>query len=135
MGACIIALSLGGCPKGAYHDLVVIEHSADSVVRSLQKAEMDAFAAQEITPAEHALIESKIESVGKAGQVLTAALQAGAAAPTVSADIAILVQAVADLNSAVGPIKNPTAKAALEAAVQAVEAVLQNLQTTLAVKS
>ena len=129
----VATLLLYGCPKGsAYHDAVIVEHQAKSVVQAFQQAEIIEFNAGRIGADEHRAIEAQVEKLAIAGQALTTALQSSATQTTVLGDLQVLTQAVGDLgNTGVLGIKNEQSKAALTAAVNAIKAVLQNLQVIL----
>lgn len=127
----LILLSSSGCAaRGPYHSAVVIEHDSVTVVKALQQAEMDEFNAGHISVAEHQNLEALIGKVGLAGQTVTVALQSGAAQTTALGDVSVLAQAVSDLNTnGVLGVKNPQAQAVLATALNAVKALLANLQT------
>lgn len=127
------AVFLAGCPSSSYHRAVVAEHDSKSIVQAFQQAEIIEFKNGRISPAEHRAIESEVEKIGLAGQALTSALQNNAPNATVLADLQGLTQAVGDLgNTGVLGLKNETSKATLTAVVNALKAVLANLQVILA---
>jgi outer membrane lipoprotein SlyB len=129
----VMALGLAGCPKNSYHDAVVAEHDAKTVVAAFQQAEIVEFHAGRIDIAEHQRLEDGIGKVGLAGVALTSALQQGASTTTALADFNLLAQAVGDLNSqGVLGIKNPQSQAALAAGIKSIQAVLANVQILLA---
>jgi hypothetical protein len=126
-------LLMWGCPQSSYHKAVIAEHDAKSVVMAFQQAELIEFRNGRISLEEHKAIEAQLENVGFAGQTLTKALQTNAPNQAVLVDLQALVQTVSDLgNSGVLGIKNETSKAALQAALAAIKAVLSNLQIILA---
>ncbi len=127
-----LILPLSGCPSSAYHNAVVAEHDAKSVVQAFQQAVIIEHTAGRISDAENANIETHILQVATAGQTLTTALQQGASQTTVLADLQVLVDAVNSLNTGgVLGIKNAQSQAALTAALNAIKAVLANVQTLL----
>jgi hypothetical protein len=129
----IVGLWASGCPKGAYHDAVLIEHDFKETVKAFQQGETDEFNAGRVSAAEHRDLEGYVEKVGLAGQALTDALQKGATQTSISGDLNVLAAAVGDLaDKGVLGIKNETSKAALKAAIAGVQALLKNLQTMLA---
>jgi hypothetical protein len=127
----LILLAFSGCAaRGPYHAAVVVEHDTKTIVQAFQQAELAEFSAGRISAAEHQALEGGIEKVALAGQTVTAALQAGAAQTTALGDVAVLAQAVSDLNAnGVLAIKNAQAQAVLTTALNAVKALLANLQT------
>ena len=122
---------LAGCAgRGPYHAAVVIEHDAVTIVGAFQRAETDEFNASHESLEEHQKLEGLIEKVGLAGQTVNHALQAGESQQTVLGDIKIMVQAVSDLNTnGILGVKNAQAQAVLTTALNAIKALLQNLQT------
>jgi hypothetical protein len=128
-----LAVLLGGCPKGGYHDAVVAEHDFTVGLAAVQQAELTEFQAGRIDAAEHQALESGIAILATAGQVLNQALTANAANTTLSADFQGVVNALqALLNSGVTGIKNAQSKQVLTVALQTINATLQNVGTLLA---
>jgi hypothetical protein len=129
----LLALFLAGCPaQGPYHDAVVVEHQAKTLVQAFQQAEIAEFNAGRIALAEHQLIESKFAIVGQAGSTITLALQQGAAQTTVLGDFNVLLQAVQDLNAqGVLGVKNAQSQAVLATALKGLQDVIANLGTIL----
>jgi hypothetical protein len=121
-----------GCPKTAYHDAVVAEHTFTTGLGSFQQAEMVEFQSGRIDAAEHQKLEDAIGKAAQAAQVLVSSLQSGANNATVQQNFATVSQAITDLlNTSVSPIKNAQSQAALKAALQVVQAVLANVSTLL----
>jgi PBP1b-binding outer membrane lipoprotein LpoB len=127
----LVTVMLSGCAaRGPYHAAVVIEHDTKTIVQAFQQAEMVEFNAGRISVAEHQALESGIEKVALAGQTVTLALQQGAAQTTALGDVSVLTQAVSDLNTnGVLSVKNAQAQAVLTTALNAIKALLANLQT------
>jgi hypothetical protein len=127
----IVAVVLTGCAaRGAYHNAVVIEHDTKTIVQAFQQAEMAEFNAGRIGADEHQKLEAGVEKVALAGQTVTVALQAQASQTTILGDVNILVQAVSDLgNNGVLGVKNPQSLAVLNTALNALKALISNLQT------
>lgn len=128
----VAAVMMAGCPKGAYHTGVVIEHNAYSVVKAFQDGVETEFASGRIDQTERALLESKIEQIGKAGQTITADMQANASNTTISQDFAGLSSAVASLDPTIVGIKNAQSQATFKAFTKSVQAVVQNLSDFIA---
>ena len=126
------ALLLGGCPKGAYHDAVVAEHSFTTSLNSFQQAEQTEFQAGRIDAGEHQKIEAGIGKAAQAAQVLVASLQSGAANSTVQQNFQTVISAVGDLlNNGVLGIKNAQSQATLAAALKVAQAVLNNVSSLI----
>jgi hypothetical protein len=132
----VLSFTLSGCPKGAYHDAVVIEHDAEKVVKAYQQAVEAEFQNGRISQAERADQEGYIEKIGRAGQKMTADLQAASTNATITADLSSLVGAVGDLGTTgLLGIKNPNSQATLRAGVISIQAVLKNLSDFLATQN
>jgi hypothetical protein len=129
--ALLFTILLTGCAaRGPYHAAVVVEHDTKTIVQAFQQAEIAEFNAGRISLGEHQQLEAGIEKVATAGQTVTMALQAGAAQTTVLGDVGVLVQAVSDLAAnGVAGVKNPQSLAVLNTALNAIKALIANLQT------
>src|SRR5258706_8925747 len=92
-----ILLIMAGCPKGAYHDAVVIEHDASATVKAYKKAVEMEYANGRITQIERANQEEYIEKIAIAGKKMNADLQAAAANVTITDDLNSLTGVVGDL--------------------------------------
>jgi hypothetical protein len=127
-----VSLTQAGCPKGAYHDAVIAEHSFKTAVGSFQKAELIEFQMGRISPEEHKVIEAQVEKIALAGQALTQALQSGATSTTVNERFGLLSQALSDLlKSGVLGIKNENSKMVLQVAIVTAQDILQNVSQFL----
>jgi len=128
----VVAVFSSGCPKGAYHGAVVAEHAFTSGLGAFQKAEIAEYQNGRISVEEHHKIEAGIEKIGTSGIILVNAMQSGAANPTISADLQLLIDSTTALmNDGVLGVKNPNSQAILKASLQTAQAVLSNVQTEL----
>ncbi len=127
----LLSFTFTGCAaRGPYHAAVVINHDAVTITKAFQSAELAEFQAGRISLAEHQALEAGIEKVALGGQAVTMALQAGATQATVLGDVGVLVQAVSDLAAnGVAGVKNPQSLAVLNTALNALKALIANLQT------
>jgi hypothetical protein len=128
----LLTVALSGCPKSAYHDAVIAEHDFKLGVAAFQQAEMQEFQAGRIDATEHQKLESGVEQVGKAAQVLVASLQGGATNTTVQQNFNTVGTALTDLlNSGVLGIKNPTSQALFSTIIKTAQAILANVGSLL----
>lgn len=130
MAMCVVA---AGCPKGAYHDSVVAEHSFTTALKSFQDAEKAESQNGRIDAAEHRTLEAGIGKIGASAQVLVASLQSGAANTTVQQNFQTVIDAIGDLmNNGVLGIKNANSQALLKGSLAVVQDVLKNAATLAA---
>lgn len=127
----LLFLLIAGCAaRGPYHAAVVINHDAVTITKAFQQAEISEFNAGRLSLEEHQKLEAGVEKVALAGQTVTMALQAQASQTTVLGDVGVLVQAVSYLGSnGVLGVHNPQSLAVLNTALNALKALIANLQT------
>lgn len=132
----LISLFSSGCPSSSYHRAVVAEHDFKLAVQSFQQAEMTEYQSGRIDAVTHKQLEAGIEKVALAGQTLTTSLQQGANNTTVSQNFSSVSSALTDLmNNGVLGIKNDNSKRLLTVTIQTAQAILQNVQSLLALPS
>ena len=132
----VLAVYSAGCPSSAYHKAVVAEHDFKLAVQSFQQVEMTEYQSGRIDAATHKQLEAGIEKVALAGQTLTTSLQQGANNTTVSQNFSSVSSALTDLmNNGVLGIKNDNSKRLLTVTIQTAQAILQNVQSLLALPS
>lgn len=131
--AMFLAVFCSGCPKGTYHDVVVVEHQFSTTLKAFQDAENKEFQSGRVDPNEHKAIGAGEEKVGKATQVLVQSLQSGALNTTVQQNYQTLEVALTSLlNDGVLGVKNDTSKQLLQLGLQTASDILNNAGLMLA---
>ena len=119
------------CTASQIHKATVAEHDFKVAIQGFQNAEIAEFQAGHVDAATHQAIQQYVIQVSQAGAALTTLIQqsntAGALQQVTNVDAAIQTL----LTDGVLHIKNPTTQATLQIALEAVQAIVTNIQTAL----
>lgn len=134
--AMAVSLSMGmaGCPKlfqgSASHKVTAAQHSFKSAVQAFQDAEIAEYQKGFVPLEYHVKIQMGIKKVALGGVDIDNSLIAGLSGAGLKAKLDALYQLVDSLNTdgLVG-VSNPTSKAALEVALDAIKAIVDNALT------
>ena len=119
------------CTGSQIHKATVAEHDFKTAVQGFQNVEIAEFQAGHISAAEHQTLETGIAQIANGGSTLVTLLQNsnGAGALTQIDNIDAALQSL--LANGVLHVKNQTTAANLQIALQAVQAIVTNIQTLL----
>lgn len=119
------------CTGSQIHKATLAEHDFKVAIQGFQNAELAEFQAGHVDPATHREIAEYVTQVAQAGVQLTTLIQqsntAGALAQVNNVNVAIQTL----LNQGVLHISNATTKASLQVALEAVQAIITNIQMAL----
>lgn len=119
-----------GCGPKTVHRVVATQHSTLSVVQAFQDAEIAEYQKGFVPADAHLKMQSTVQKVALGFKDLDNALASNANAPTIKAKLDNLYALADSLNSdGLFFVKDPTAKASLEVALDAVKAIIDNALT------
>lgn len=120
-----------GCNDAQIHQATTAEHDFKTAVAGFQDAEIAMFQAGAVPPVLHTQIETITLQVAQSGQQVATFLQngnkAGALVAIAQIDTSLQILASDDVGHIVDPVK----KQVLQLALQAVQAIVTNVQTAL----
>ncbi len=123
----LLMLMSGGCASRGtvVHKVTIAQHSMLSVVGAFEDAESAEYAKGFVPPDLHLKMQQGVQKVSLAAKDLDDALVANADAVTLKAKLDGIYTILDSLNSdGILGIKNPTTKATLEVALDAIKAII-----------
>lgn len=122
----LLALAMSGCPKGTVtHKVTVAQHNFRFAVQAFQDAEIAEHDKGFVPDDLHVKMQATIQKVALSGKDLDNALASGASTATIKGDLDAIYTLLDSLNTdGVLGIKNPTTKATLEIALDAIKAII-----------
>lgn len=121
---------LAGCGPKTTHRVVATQHSTLSIVQAFQDAEIAEFQKGFVPPDLHVKMQETVGKIALGFKDLDNALAANADAKTLKAKLDNLYTLADSLNTdGLTFIKNPTTKATLEVALDAIKAIIDNALT------
>lgn len=123
----LMALTMAGCSQTDVTKAAQIVKDASITLQAVQNAEIALHNAGSIPIDEHKQIQAAIAKAATALQVANDAVLHAKDAATAKQAVAVAAQAGTELVNSLNLIKNPTAKAGLQAAVVGLQAILAAL--------
>jgi hypothetical protein len=120
----IMALTMAGCSQVDVTKAAQIVKDASITLKAVQDAEVALHNAGSISTDEHKAIQAGIAKAATALSVANDAVLHAKDAATAKQAVAVAAQAGTELVNSLNLIKNPTAKAGLQAAVVGLQAIL-----------